>query len=172
MQTLRTRSSSRDEVALATIKSIFQLACEAAVDAVTRPAVSAWLQNGARHPLPRVCLVVDEIGKALALARGVASVQHCLYFDMRSFTTRLEVVFVGTGTDSFQPTAGRLLRPSTDPSKISMITIRPAPMDEFRLLERALSRGGAALFSLVKCVSITHGLLAALVTHPRLTVYK
>ena len=192
---LRTRSEARDVLALQLMRDIFKKACEQA--ARKHPtALQSWLDNRARTPLPLVCLVVDEIGLALGLARGVASLQHLFYADMSPFAKRLEIVFVGTGSDSFQSTASDVQRPSTDPAKISMITIRPAERNAkaFDLLERILTKklavgGGthrpapptegtqagerasaSTLINAVKRLSVTNCLLTALVTHPRLTV--
>mgnify|MGYP001580904299 FL=1 len=175
------------------LQHIFCAACADAAsteDGQTQLAVNDWLQNGDRTPMGPVCLVVDEIGKCLPLARGVAARQDRFYAEMSQFAARVEVMFVGTGCDTFVRGGGYIDRPSTDPQTVSLITVAPAA-EPFALLRQylqhnqptpvrdSLSDGRTeeptrteetTIIDMVDRLSATNIHLRALGTHPRLTV--
>lgn len=183
----QSRSVCRSALARRIVKMIFAEACDMAAGTLAdKVAVKSWCANPARTPLPRVYLVIDDIGKCLPLVSEVAECQgYGLYsVDMAAFATRIEFVFVGTGCDVFLPDHYRTLGISTDPAKTRMITIRPVPQNDPRLyclLESILRWHNrfdnrhpccfySELLALIKRASVTTGLLTALLTHPVLTL--
>ena len=101
-----------------------------------------------------VILGLDEVGKCLPLVRGLVS-DRFIHIELAKALgfRRVHLYFAGTGTDVFvftETDTGSLL-PSTDPSKLRIVTLRPlddpsatadfaikllAPIADFRTLPR------------------------------------
>ena len=77
------------------------------------------------HDPKTVILALDEVGKSLALVRGLVSNRdiHRALADALGFSN-VHLYFAGTGTDAFVVPHGNL-RWSTDPSRLQIVTLSP-----------------------------------------------
>ena len=116
----------------------------------------------------KACLIVDDC----ALARGVAAAQQSFYLSLSPYVTRLEVVCVGTGSDTFKRDAGDVARPSTDPAKVSLVTVSPADDDSsFALLSQVLNKrsaGATTTMHTIRRLAMANTHLRDLASHPRM----
>ena len=131
------------------VKSFINQVQEALPKKYTDDIVNKWLEDENRNTtaLGTIVFIIDEIGKCLALARGIASARDAIYNELGKYCERALLVMAGTSAAAILGPGAGSAEIASDPDSVSLVRVGDVQGDDYlsQLLTATLPLPGFTL---------------------------